>query len=80
MGRKLDGVDRVDRGAALDRRDGGAGYFWVFLGIIVMTALFPVLPSSTQSYPELPRATQFYPVLPIKLYLPYLPYSPYPPP
>jgi hypothetical protein len=36
---------------------GISGYFWIFLGIIVMTAL----------YPELPRATQFYPVLPIKL-------------
>ena len=35
---------------------GISGYFWVFLGIIVMTALYPVLP----------RATQFYPVLPIK--------------
>lgn len=36
---------------------GISGYLWVFLGIIVMTALYPVLP----------RATQFYLVLPIKL-------------
>ena len=41
---------------------GISGYFWVFVGIIVMTALYPELPSSTQSYPVLPSVTQFYPV------------------
>ena len=41
-----------------DGRDGvflgNSGYFWVILGIIVMTALYPELPSSTQCYPVLP--------------------------